>query len=58
MALKKITTHQSIKRDKEEMNLKTTYNCIIMENERFARDLIADYLKNLPEFTIAGKYKT
>lgn len=37
--------------------METTYNCIIIDDERFARDLIAEYLKSFPEFTIVGKYK-
>jgi DNA-binding LytR/AlgR family response regulator len=39
------------------MVLKTTYTCIIIDDERFARDLIAHYLREFPEFTILGKYK-
>lgn len=37
--------------------MKLTYNCIIVDDERFARDLIADYLKQYPEFNLIGKYK-
>ena len=37
--------------------MKYTYNCIIVDDERFARDLIADYLKQYPEFNLIGKYK-
>lgn len=37
--------------------MKPTYNCIIIDDEQFARELIADYLKAYPEFNIVGKYK-
>jgi DNA-binding NarL/FixJ family response regulator len=35
--------------------MKSTYTCIIIDDERFARELIADYLKDYPEFVIVGK---
>jgi len=40
-----------------KMNTKPIYSCIIIDDERFARELIADYLENYPEFVIVGKYK-
>jgi DNA-binding LytR/AlgR family response regulator len=41
----------------KKMNIKSTYTCIIIDDERFARELIADFLKAFPEFVIIGKYK-
>lgn len=38
------------------MNIKK-YSCIIIDDERFARELIADYLNAYPEFVVVGKYK-
>ncbi len=34
-----------------------TYNCIIVDDERFARELIADYLKKHSDIKLLGKYK-
>lgn len=39
------------------MNQKSVYNCIIIDDESFARELIVDYLKEYPAFNIVGKYK-
>ncbi len=40
------------------MNNPITYNCIIIDDERFARELIANYLEKHPQFKILGKYKS
>lgn len=37
--------------------MESTYKCIIIDDERFARELIAHYLKSHPDFIVVGKYK-
>ncbi|NLR91675.1 LytR/AlgR family response regulator transcription factor [Flammeovirga agarivorans] len=39
------------------MKTTPTYKCLIIDDEQFARELIADYLKSFPEFEVVGKCK-